>query len=89
MAWFTNNKKTMDCPDPFEDKVKCEECKCWLDIEDSQAIRANYGQVYYCGVHRKSYSRIVSDNPFRTNNRYFREIECDKDGNPIGYKKEK
>lgn len=48
------------CPDPFKDKVKCAECRCWLDKSDAYKVE-NYGfygsyDEYFCRTHKKPYN---------------------------------
>ena len=80
--------------DPFEDKVKCEECKHWVDKYDCSDVDYNVAhsfmypireKLYYCPEHTKPYSRKTDYSCSDT--KYFKEIEVDKDGTPLGYKK--
>jgi len=76
--------------DPFEDKVKCEECKHWIDKSDAQEV-ANLRLVhfwpgsrtssYYCPLHKKPYEKILSPGI------YTKKMLVDENGTPIGYKK--
>lgn len=82
--------------DPFEDKVKCDECKHWIDKRDAKIVRRTYegwhdlGEEIYCPMHKKSYDRT---DEFRDIDRkikvcYFKtlpehEIEVDENGNEI------
>lgn len=85
-------KKEFDtpCPDFFEDKVKCDECKHWIDKYDASSVDAGYNMwlgltiLWYCPMHKKPYSRFISAQP---ENLYFGEVQMDKDGTPIGYEK--
>lgn len=74
-----------------EDKVKCNECKCWLSKADAQTVEFlstgisfGYSYHYYCKSHRKPYTRLLLSSLDRI---YFKEIEVDEKGEPIGYKK--
>lgn len=81
----------MFCKNQFKDKVKCKECKCWLDKYDAQVVSVQLGlystfkdEEYYCNTHRKPYKKVIC----RVDKDIFiEEIEVDKDGEPIGYKK--
>lgn len=76
------------CPNPFANKVKCNECKAWIDKTDASTVKSFglFGETadYYCPVHKKPYARYILAYP---NNIYFAEIEVDEDGVPVGYKK--
>lgn len=75
-------------PDPFADKVKCSECRHWVDRSDAQRIsHSAYGysfDEFYCPTHKKPYSRSSSTG---MGWRYFGEIEMTEDGKPIAPKK--
>lgn len=87
----------MECPDPFKDKVKCDKCKCWIDKNDAQIIDCRYSlsmyfgpfekaYLYFCQTDKRPYDRMsVSSIPFS----YYKEMEVDMEGNPIGYTKNK
>lgn len=81
--------------DPFEDKVKCYECKHWIDKSDAQVVgftrvysfNDRYDcKIYFCPMHKKSCDRIFQNNC--TTKRYFKtipahEIEVDEHGKEI------
>lgn len=72
------------CPDPFKDKVKCEECKCWLDKYDAKKLTV-YGvfgkyENLYCKSHAPKYDEMHTFSPDIT---YFGRCEVSKDGTPI------
>jgi hypothetical protein len=77
-----------ELPDPFKNKVKCEECKHYIDKSDAQEVKiftsilwdVNY--KFYCPMHRRPYSRIDKYLGLR---RYFNEMEVTEEGEPIGY----
>jgi len=81
-------KKT--CLDPFADKVKCYECRHWIDKSDAQKVEASGfydGDRWYCQLHKKPYSRVRTYAFADLATRFFGEVEMNKDGTPIGYKK--
>ena len=86
-------KKELKCPDPFKDKVKCRECRCWLDKSDSHEVDVCYGMdtQYYCHAHKKPYSRIILPGWYGVLGdsapRYFGEVQMTEGGIPVGYKK--
>ncbi len=81
-------KKEEPCPDPFADKVKCDECKHWIDRSDAQIIDTHTGFGSYtrcfCPMHRKPYTRVHN----YTELVYFAELRVNEDGTPYGYVKE-
>lgn len=90
MGWCTNQRiEVVGCPDPFKDKVKCHECKHWIDKSDAHKVEVNsYYAVteYYCPMHKKPYTRKISCMyPVS----YYGEVGMDEDGTPIGYTKKK
>lgn len=78
----------MDCPDPFKGKVKCQECKHYIDKSDAQKISyiSMYGgrEFFYCPMHKKPYDEYTC---FRMNTHYYRKLLVNEEGEPIGYKK--
>ncbi len=80
----------LDCPDPFKDKVKCTECKHWIDKSDASSVLHRGGIYYsqfidwYCPMHKKPYTRYIMAFP---NNLYYGEVRMEEDGTPVGYKK--
>lgn len=79
---------------PFKNKVKCEECKLWLDKEDAYVVKHDtlnlfysnlFLTLYYCPKDKKPYTR--SKYVSFENNKYYAELEVEKDGTPVGYKK--
>ncbi len=84
--------------DPFADKVKCEECRHWVDNIDAYPVlhndlcRFRYTSpvsssetLWYCKLCKKEYFKITTDGLGET--RYYKEIEVDEKGEPIGYAK--
>lgn len=78
------------CPDPFADKVKCGQCKCWVDKSDASQVTCFglFGIVvqWYCPTHKKPYSWYTQGTP---TNSYYGEVSMTADGVPVGYKKTK
>ena len=82
------------CPNPFTDKVKCDECKCWLDKDDAYMVEdvipspsfySTYGYsiiLYYCNTHKKPYIKTKGTDKWAM-------IKVDDNGEPIVYKKVK
>ena len=75
----------------FEDKVKCEECKHWIDKGDAQRIEVRVlyhfdenSDEFYCNMHKKKYDRKIIST---SNISYFKEISVNENGEPIGYTK--
>jgi len=81
-------EKNHQCPDPFADKVKCNECKLWVDKSDASKVRhlGLFGEVveWYCPTHKKPYTSYIVAMP---SNLYYGEVRMEADGTPIGYKK--
>lgn len=86
------NKKPQ-CPDPFADKVKCDECKHWIDKSDAQEVhvmnspwRDGNTLEYFCPQHKKNYTkkRVWG---YGINNEYYQTMVVSEDGTPVGYEK--
>ena len=96
VMWLVEKPDKKSCPDPFKDKVNCEECRGWFDVEDCQEIKtvgfhSNYLN-FYCPTHKKDYDKKYSysfkkDGLTHLGFSYFKELEVSEDGTPIGYKK--
>lgn len=87
MSFFSKDKEV--CEDPFKDKVKCGECRCWIDKSDASVVDWNgYSSDYYCPTHAKPYERVLCDH-FGSVVRYYSSIEVTREGTPVGYVKEK
>lgn len=42
------------------EKVKCYDCKHYVDEEDAQAILHRDGEIrYFCPMHKKKYDRVI------------------------------
>jgi len=76
--------------DPFENKVKCYKCYCWLDKRNAQEVpvhtRLFFGYEqgtsrYFCGAHRVPYLKARYDHGGSVG--YFDEVEVDEKGNPV------
>lgn len=78
----------LDCPDPFKNKVKCEECKHWVDKTDASVVSYSgsfgYYYSYFCSMHKKPYTRTITAFP---RNLFFGEVLMEQDGTPVGYEK--
>ena len=88
---FNKHKVERVIVDCFEGKVKCSECKCWLDKKDAHLVTnesylIGYGkwEDYYCQAHKPKFSKTAYLNRV---NHYYREVETDFKGEPLGYKK--
>ena len=76
----------------FKDKVKCEECKHWIDKGDAQRIEVdlrsyfydNSKDEFYCNMHKKKYDRKII---YASSIFYFKEMLVNENGEPIGYTK--
>jgi hypothetical protein len=85
------NFKKQEQKDCFANKVKCQECKCWLDECDAYKteLKVPYSlstrSEFYCFPHRKKYNEIHyhEDYPEVSNLKYFGSVEMDEEGNPI------
>lgn len=79
---------SMNSSDPFKDKVKCEECKHYIDKSDASSVKSvdmfGVNTDWYCPMHKKPYSSYISATP---ENLYYGEIRMKEDGTPVGYKK--
>lgn len=77
--------------DPFENKVKCEECKLYTDKSDAQKVKETntryyeQAEIYYCKAHKVPYDECFTNRAGLCF--YFKRMEVDKDGTPLGYKK--
>jgi len=67
-----------------KEKVSCNECKCLLYVEDAQKVVCPLYSEFYCRKCEKPYSRKSFN---RYGLIYFKEIEVDERGLPVGYKK--
>lgn len=89
-------KPSPECPDPFANKVKCEECKHWIDKIDAQEViqrdmpnislflfDSGISKLYYCPKDRKPYE----EHDARAKDSYYKKIEVTVEGIPVGYKK--
>lgn len=89
--------RKQECPDPFKDKVKCEECKHYVDKSDAQEMKTGSKldfigddlrrvteYVYYCPLHKRKYDRKSSG---WCGSYYYKEMSVDENGEPIGYTK--
>ncbi len=68
--------------------VSCETCKCLLEKKDAQFVKAT-GMIvdrYYCQAHRVPYDEKFG---FYGTCFYYKRIEVDEEGEPIGYTKTK
>lgn len=81
-------KQDVTIKNPFEGKVKCNECAHWIDETDAQkvSVDASYNSYVrtYCPLHRRAYSRM---SVYGMSVIYFAEVSVSEDGTPIGYKK--
>lgn len=66
----------------FNKTVSCSDCRCRINKRDAQSV---YPGVNYCGKCEKPYDKalLISFLPPR----FYKEMEVDKNGEPIGYKK--
>lgn len=80
----------LKCSDPFKDRVKCQECKHWIDRSDASIVKtvSSWGihEYWYCPMHKKSYNSFFSGHP---KNIYFGEVQMEEDGTPVGYIRKK
>ena len=84
---FCNYKKE-SCPDQFADKVKCDDCRCWMDKSDAKRLEVSADWLvydeYYCQAHKKPYSRTkryyLKDTAIW---KFFAEVEVNESGVPI------
>ncbi len=56
------NVSIVGMPDPFADKVKCEECKHWIDKKDASSVSYfswTRETNWYCPMHKKPYTRFI------------------------------
>lgn len=75
--------------------VPCEDCKCLMYKKHAQEIDYIFKWVfapskeskrYYCPNHKKNYdSQVYGHDSYRS--LYFKEMEVDENGEPVGYKK--
>lgn len=92
--WF-NKKEKEEVKDQFADKVKCEDCKHWVDKSECQEVENEHRDFdfyangkrdyfYYCPMHKKPYDSIYK---IVTIWNYYKKMEVDENGEPIGYQK--
>lgn len=82
-----NKPQNAACPDPFVDKVKCEECKHWIDRDDASKVKAHHllsrpFDEWYCPMHKKPYDEKTT---YIYPHRYYGRVEMEEDGTPVGY----
>lgn len=74
-------------PESAEDKsidvVSCETCRCLLDKKDAYIVKAPLGDWHYCGAHIPPFHRVSYSFTMGGVFRYFKEVEVDKNGNPL------
>lgn len=74
--------------DPFEGKVKCIECKHYIDKMDAQVVAVEWSFVtdyyYYCSMHKQPYD-VRSFSRFGIS--YYKKLEVTQTGEPVGYEK--
>lgn len=91
-----NKEETKEsCPDPFKNKVKCEVCRCWIDLSDAKSVEVftdewcgGFSPSYtqnYCHAHAKPYRRIHYYFKQDKKAQYFGEVEMTEDGKPIAH----
>lgn len=94
--FFTRDKK-LGYDDDFKvvkekvDVVRCGECLCLIEKEYAQHIPNSYmlNEQYFCGIHRRKYDSRRIELPIMGPEiiKYYKKIEVDEDGEPVGYKK--
>ena len=85
------------CPDPFEDKIACTSCNCYL--LRAYAKNVSYSNVsgnsyinswtsHYCGKCAPNYEEVEVD-IVANKRKYFKmfKLEVDENGEMVGYKK--
>lgn len=91
MFW---KKKEEPVENPFEDKVKCNNCRCWIDKFDAQVIPVElkafsiYGNSFYdnhyCRKCKVPYKRkFILKTESETITTYYKEFEVDESGELI------
>lgn len=77
--------------DPFADKVKCGECKHWIDRSDAQIVLMYIPwkiEAFFCPMHKKPYSSMYIAGTFGVQKHtYYGTVAMDEAGTPAGYKK--
>lgn len=72
----------------FNKTVSCSNCKCKIDKKDAQKIAVtSFPRIdcYYCGKCEKPYDSFLLASFLPP--RFYKKMEVDKNGEPIGYKK--
>lgn len=76
----------------LEKTVSCEICKCLIMKGDAQEIIVEYelGGIepekrYYCAQHTREYKKEKMG--YYAGARYYKELEVNEEGDPIGYEK--
>lgn len=72
----------------FGSTVKCEECKCHLYRHDAQVVNYRGDDIYYCQTHKKPYEKVMY-RYWMSDIKYYKEMEVNEKGEPVGYKKVK
>lgn len=89
MWWVNDVPEPCVLPkDPFEGKVKCDECKHYIDRYDAQKVTIDSymcgrSEICYCPVHKKPYDQIdrYSNIPIY----YKTMMRVSEEGIPIGF----
>jgi len=72
--------------DTFADKVKCAECKHWIDKSDSFPVTVNApfadSVQHYCPMHKKPYDEVWYSS-FALPAVYYGRTKMTSDGTPI------
>lgn len=89
--WLSKSKKN----DDDVEVVLCHDCGVVISGNYGQKVTftdgANFrgsGFFTYCSIHRKPYDRIVLPYfMYSHEKRYYKEMQVDEDGIPVGYRK--
>lgn len=66
--------------------VSCETCRCLLNRVHAYKVHSNLGDEFFCQNCRPDYKTKIFD--FSTSKTlYYKELQVDINGEPIGYKK--
>ena len=69
-----------------EDVVSCRRCRCLVFKNDSNRVKCNCGDEFYCNKCRPEYDRYwISYMSSEVS--YYKEMVVDKEGEPVGYVK--
>lgn len=91
LGYYLINGKDFTFKKKKEDTVSCDTCKCLLNKSDSYIVKRvstawsliqeeYYDELFYCQKCKPNYTKEIDGD-------YYKELQVDIKGEPIGYKK--